>query len=218
MGRPNVLHPLLDNHAYHCENTQISFSVEPVTEHTDLTQSSWAQPTPNEATRQLIDIADLASDPAVCEILLNAECFAPLLEKMQLFASIAEKFADIHPYAKAAWTIISAVVKLVAGRILLSHNVKTLLEVMDDAYSFVSKANKLERIESNRKIISALSKHTADCARFIERIVGKTDFEKTIFAPATEAKIKDYIARFEVFKTSLQQRACIQAAIVVHEM
>ncbi|KIJ08055.1 hypothetical protein PAXINDRAFT_18778, partial [Paxillus involutus ATCC 200175] len=219
MGRPSALHPLWDSHIDHCRTPQISFWVEPVMEDSkpELTQKH-KQRTPGRAISQPVSMADIASDPRVHKILLDAECFAPLLEKIQLFVSLSEGFAEIHPYVKAAWNIICIVAKIADGRRLVSHKVKALVEAMEDAHSFVSDSNKLERIESNRKILGALSEHTAECAHFIAAISKKTDFAMRILAPVIEAKTHSYLARFETFKASLQQRASIQAAGKVHEM
>ncbi|KAF8843174.1 hypothetical protein BDN67DRAFT_1009231 [Paxillus ammoniavirescens] len=73
------------------------------------------------------------------------------LEKIKVFASLVEGFTEIHPYVKAAWFILSEAVQVVAARKLLNQTVKMLVEAMDDAYSFVSEANALKSIESNRK-------------------------------------------------------------------
>ncbi|KIJ12188.1 hypothetical protein PAXINDRAFT_14960 [Paxillus involutus ATCC 200175] len=89
---------------------------------------------------------------------------------------------------------------------------------MDDAYSFVSEANALKSIESNRKIISAMSEHTAECARLIEEIANSNDLAAAVLAPVMEARAQTYIAQFERHKMSLQQRANIQTAVLVREL
>ncbi|KIK81100.1 hypothetical protein PAXRUDRAFT_204031 [Paxillus rubicundulus Ve08.2h10] len=172
----------------------------------------------DEATGQLIGVSTVASNPTVRGILSDAECLAPFVEKIKNFEALVVGFAEIHPYAKLAWGIFSVVVKIIAARMILNHSLRLLFEAMDDAYSFVSEANELKKIESNRKIISALSKHTADCAQFIQEMAKKTDLEATFFAPTIETKVQLFIAGFEGFKASLQQRACIQTAVMMHEM
>ncbi|KAF9237376.1 hypothetical protein BU15DRAFT_76089 [Melanogaster broomeanus] len=209
----NVLYLPLGCHHDQCGNTQISFSIENITSpHPDSTQNPKTQRTQKETTRHYI--SEVASDPMVCKLLAEAESCAPLLEKIHLFSLIAEGFAEIHPYAKFVWNIMSMVVKMTAGRKLLSHNIKKLFDAMDDAYNFVSEANQLEWIESHRKIIKDLSQHTADCAQFIKEIAGQNGFGKTILAATTEAKIHDYITRFKDLQTALSQRASL--ALLVH--
>ncbi|KIJ08056.1 hypothetical protein PAXINDRAFT_102699 [Paxillus involutus ATCC 200175] len=221
IGGSNVLRPLSNSNVDQGRTPQISFSIERTTEASqrpDLTRNQRTQSPRNEALGQLVGVPALASNPTICGLLSDAECLTPFVEKIKVFESLVVGFAEIHPYAKLAWGIFSVVVKIVAARMILNHNLKLLFEAMDDAYSFVSEANELRKIESNRKIISALSKHTAECAQFIEEIAKKTDLEATFLAPTIETKVQLFIVRFEGFKASLQQRACIQTAVMMHEM
>ncbi|KIJ06359.1 hypothetical protein PAXINDRAFT_20447 [Paxillus involutus ATCC 200175] len=94
MGRPSAVHALLDSHRDHSGNTRISFSIGPL------------------YVTEPVSISEVTSDPTINKILSDAECFAPFLEKIKVFASLAEGFAEIHPYAKAAWFILSRVVSL----------------------------------------------------------------------------------------------------------
>jgi len=157
------------------------------------------QRTQQEATRHPV-----TSGPVVRKLLSEAECCAPLLVKILLFSSVAEDFAEIHSRAKFVWNIVSMVVKMTARRKLLSHNIKELFDAMDDAYSFVSKANKLEWIKSNPKVIKDLSEHTAHCAQYIKEIAGSNSFGNTAPAGAIEAQIQNHIASFKGLRTSLQ--------------
>jgi hypothetical protein len=213
----NVWYLAQDRHEdHHCESTQFSFSIDQVTsQHIDPTQNSETQGTRKEATGR--HLFELASDPMIHKLLADAQCFAPLLEKMYIFTLFAKSFAEIHPYAQLTWNIMSTVVQMAVARKFHSHHVKMLFDAIEDAYGFVSAANGLEYIESNRKIIKDLSEHTADCAQYIKSIAGQNGFEKIIFTKATQMTIKGHIDRFLELKTSLSQHAAIQTAATVNK-
>jgi hypothetical protein len=61
-----------------------------------VTETEVSQHTPNEAIRQPVTISEVTSDPTINKILSDAECFAPFLEKIKVFASLAEGFAEVR--------------------------------------------------------------------------------------------------------------------------
>jgi hypothetical protein len=56
-----------------------------------------------------------------------------------------------------------------------------LVEVMNDAYSFVNEAAALKEIESHKQIIMVLTQQTIDCAYFIRDYAINKSWCKPIF-------------------------------------
>ncbi|KAI0311907.1 hypothetical protein OF83DRAFT_1068066, partial [Amylostereum chailletii] len=100
------------------------------------------------------------------------DIWKPLLEKVSTFVELANGIAEVHPYAKMAWSVLSFIPKALSDQNKRDEKIKALLLIIDDAYSFVNQAAPLEDWTDTinkyqRKILADIAKQTTDCAYFI---------------------------------------------------
>ncbi|TBU55434.1 hypothetical protein BD310DRAFT_781170, partial [Dichomitus squalens] len=104
-------------------------------------------------------------DPTAKHVKSSYKLWEPLLEKVQVFASLVEKIGDIHPYAKIASTVLLSVVKPVIAQDKRDKAMADLFVSMYDLYDFVVEAGRLPELDKKRlKLLKNMSMQTAECA------------------------------------------------------
>ncbi|KZP27258.1 hypothetical protein FIBSPDRAFT_731218 [Athelia psychrophila] len=87
--------------------------------------------------------------------------------------SVRSLHAQIHPYAKGAWDILSAVHKIIVAQVAIDQSVADLLKTIQDVYGFVDaikeEPSKIKLLED---IIERILNQTAECGRFIQEYLG----------------------------------------------
>ncbi|TBU55428.1 hypothetical protein BD310DRAFT_825797 [Dichomitus squalens] len=105
------------------------------------------------------------------------ELWKPVLEKVEVFASLVESIGDLHPYAQIASTVLLSVVKPVIDQDKRDNAIANLLEAMDDLYGLVNKSDLLGGLDEYRKmLLKNMSKKTKECAEFIQKEAQYTNF------------------------------------------
>jgi hypothetical protein len=149
------------------------------------------------------------------------------------FRDLSGTYSQIVHSIDASDHIIKVVLAQKARDEALDH----LVEVMNDAYSFVNEAAALKEIESHKQIIAVLTQQTIDCAYFIRDYAINKSFCMSIFIiqvpqglqlsvmlgkrtvknfiSDTDVKIKQYEAKFQELNLAFQGRAILQTEITV---
>jgi len=109
-----------------------------------------------------------------------SDTWGPLLQKIKLFSELVDKIAEVHPYAKMAWSILSATHKTILAQVDRDNRIVHLVEVIDDVYSFVEEADPIKKIESQHRIVALMAQQTTECAYFIrDYATHKSFWERT---------------------------------------
>ncbi|KDQ10779.1 hypothetical protein BOTBODRAFT_177852 [Botryobasidium botryosum FD-172 SS1] len=118
------------------------------------------------------------------------------LASVEVFVKMVDAIADIHPYAKAAWTALSAGYKIAVAQKDRDDALSELLESMSTALDQVCRFDKIAQHELDKSVISQVAKKTNECALFIEKYCETKRFAsravKNAFSNAGEE-----IARFK---------------------
>ncbi|KAF9058771.1 hypothetical protein BDP27DRAFT_1342956 [Rhodocollybia butyracea] len=167
----------------------------------------------NSKANSIIQTADGAS-PSIDNVV---ESFVPLLQKLQLFSNLADSVAEVHPYADAAYSIVSLAYKVVLAQMQRDANILALIDVMDDIYSFVKEAEPLRQIESQQKVMICIAQQTTECGYFVSAYCSDSFFVRTMkhSVASTDAAIVDYGKRFSELKAALLDHATINTEITV---
>ncbi|TBU54148.1 hypothetical protein BD310DRAFT_828632, partial [Dichomitus squalens] len=105
------------------------------------------------------------------------ELWKPVLEKVEIFASLVEDIGDLHPYAKIASKILLSVVKPVIDQDKRDNAMADLLEAMNELYGLVNKTGRLSDLdEYRRRLLRDMSSKTEECAKFIQDEARFTNF------------------------------------------
>ncbi|KAI0258789.1 hypothetical protein BC834DRAFT_1036207 [Gloeopeniophorella convolvens] len=93
-----------------------------------------------------------------------------VLTRMKWVVDCTEKIAEIHPYAKIAWSVLSLIPKTIFAQIECDENVKALVLAMHDALDLARDASAFEssiQDSAQREFLMAMLTHACDCGEFI---------------------------------------------------
>ncbi|GJJ11131.1 hypothetical protein Clacol_005362 [Clathrus columnatus] len=154
------------------------------------------------------------------------EVTSNVVQRLSAFANFVQGIANVHPYAKMAWAIISGAVNVNISFITavafadisfqaifytqdVDQNILDLFETLDVTYKFIEEAKEIENYLSYKRILSTLAKQTVDCAYFIRDYAKNANFwirvGKNIIGGPIKARIETYRTTFrnllEEFRT-----------------
>ncbi|KAJ7898882.1 hypothetical protein B0H14DRAFT_105493 [Mycena olivaceomarginata] len=99
--------------------------------------------------------------------------FQKLNSKLEVIVNIGDKIAMIHPIATMAWTVLSAVYKVVKHQKDNDTKLCKLVDAVLDTYSLLGDIDSLPgRIESVEDTVLLIVKQTFECALFIQEYIG----------------------------------------------
>ncbi|KAF8173358.1 hypothetical protein K438DRAFT_2051378, partial [Mycena galopus ATCC 62051] len=122
---------------------------------------------PGDSTSRIIDVREAAAKIPIATAL---EGVTPLLKNIIDFGG---RLAQVHPYASAAWSILTAVYEAVKEQHETDSKVVKLILAMVEVYSFAKDVKYLtEKIKSLETTVTAIGLQTLECAIFIREYTG----------------------------------------------
>ncbi|KZP15702.1 hypothetical protein FIBSPDRAFT_1047933 [Athelia psychrophila] len=102
-----------------------------------------------------------------------SESIQNVLSKLENFMRIADAVAEVHPYAKVAWEVLSAAHKIIVAQVAIDQSVADLFQTMQDVYGFVDAIKAVSsKIQHLEKIIQRILIQTAECGNLIREYSG----------------------------------------------
>ncbi|KAN0107633.1 hypothetical protein V8E52_009952, partial [Russula decolorans] len=167
----------------------------------------------------------LSADGAVADVVsatrsINtiSAAWTPLLEKIERYTKIVDKISEVHPYAKMAWTVLSAAHKIILAQNDRDDNINRLVGTMNDTYAFIHEVEPLKKVESHKRIVTLLTQQTTECGYFIRDYAKTKSFlERTgkHLVSDVDSKVKQYEAKFSELKSALQASGVVHTEITV---
>ncbi|KAI0258823.1 hypothetical protein BC834DRAFT_847123 [Gloeopeniophorella convolvens] len=100
-----------------------------------------------------------------------------VIGKIQWIVDITDKIAEVHPYAKMAWSILSFIPKAFLAQVERDRHVQALLQVIHDAFDLLATEGLALSMNSKQKeIMLAMLRHVCDCGDFIQTYAADTAF------------------------------------------
>ncbi|TBU40151.1 hypothetical protein BD309DRAFT_367004 [Dichomitus squalens] len=149
------------------------------------------------------------------------ELWKPVLEKVEIFASLVESIGDLHPYAKIASTVLLSVVKPVIDQDKRDNAMADLLKAMDDLYEFVNKTGRFTDLDEYRKrLLKDMSKKTQECAEFIQDEARFTNFwiragSNVISGSRVDEKVREFTEAFMDLRRRFTEGGTLETEIRV---
>ncbi|KAF7985609.1 hypothetical protein HWV62_3921 [Athelia sp. TMB] len=140
-----------------------------------------------------------------------------VLEKVKLIAKVtanaAEVLAEIHPYAKAAWAVLSFAQKAYERQVATDAAVVDLAKQMEDLYVFVGDIESLPgKIKQLGRIIVRVLERTTDCVDFFQRYT-----EPGFLARLAGQALSDHNKTISALSMSMKQlRDDLQSGLQLH--
>ncbi|PSR83714.1 hypothetical protein PHLCEN_2v5646 [Hermanssonia centrifuga] len=176
-------------------------------------------PRPLEVATGMMDKADTTAKAAhTIESTLK-----PVLEKLEVFCNVMDKVAEVHPYAKMAWTILKGVYTVVQNQLHRDQSILGLFAQMKSLYEIVYDLQKQlddianPGIKSPKELLQRISIQTLDCCFFV-RSYGSLPFAKRmtkgIFSNV-DKRITEYCAAFGSLKQEFYDKLHVNTHLVV---
>ncbi|KIJ46212.1 hypothetical protein M422DRAFT_250250, partial [Sphaerobolus stellatus SS14] len=163
------------------------------------------------------------------------DIWGPLLEKVEIFASAIDWIGELHPYAKAVSTILSAAIKVrntsspadvadQAVQPIIEQNkrddaMKDLRKTMEEVYDFIIEARRLGNLAEKRKdMIEFLWQQTHECACFLRdqskvKAFYLRAYKNVVAGRTVDHDIMKFTAAFNHLKKAFVQGGALQTEI-----
>ncbi|KAF9460309.1 WD40-repeat-containing domain protein [Collybia nuda] len=158
----------------------------------------------------------------------------PLLAKVEKFNALMAELVEVHPYAKLAWGVLSAVSKFMVDQMNRDEHIKQLVLLLDDVFAFLGETSQLNiffELTSNRKndssgvqfdtqirILILLSRQVTECAHFIHDYSKDENYWKRTIKHTVsdvDSKIEEYEKIFHQLKSDFADHAILHIQISV---
>ncbi|KAK7030204.1 WD40 repeat-like protein [Favolaschia claudopus] len=97
-----------------------------------------------------------------------------VLSALENIVKVGDELAKVHPYANAAWKLLTSVYKITKHQQEVDEKVVKLVEAMANLYSFATEADLLVKKSKNaEESVQNIAKQTLECALFIRDYLGK---------------------------------------------
>ncbi|KAL5536207.1 hypothetical protein ACEPAF_28 [Sanghuangporus sanghuang] len=136
-------------------------------------------------------------------------------DRIGRFHEFATAVAELHPYAKLAYALMSGLYKVVADQFQRDEALIRLLSTVSDAFNFVTDIETLQNKTKNLpKIIEKLLQETIDCARFVKLYLDHGFFRRITMTTAGQ-RITDFETSFRDLRASLDSNIGLNSALVL---
>ncbi|KAI0271286.1 hypothetical protein BC834DRAFT_930264, partial [Gloeopeniophorella convolvens] len=157
----------------------------------------------DEAPDQLEKVADLYDTWKVA------------LGNVKLVVDLVDKIAEIHPWAKMAWSILSCIPKAYIAQIERDDSFKALLVTIRDAFDLARLAKALESLQPESVqagILKDMLYHVGSCGDLIQNYAKETSFWKRL-VQNIGGDASDSVRRYSETLTGLRDAFLRQGAI-----
>ncbi|KAI0260995.1 hypothetical protein BC834DRAFT_492665 [Gloeopeniophorella convolvens] len=99
------------------------------------------------------------------------ETMGTVIHQIKAVMDAVDSIAELHPYAKMAWSVLSCIPKALLAQVERDGNVQALLSAVHDAFDFAQLAEPLKAIKPGSKqaqILTIMLQHVCDCGDFID--------------------------------------------------
>ncbi|THG94366.1 hypothetical protein EW026_g7089 [Hermanssonia centrifuga] len=194
-------------------------SVDGEIERTEIAIAQMSTPRVVESLTRGID----AGSAVVTQVHTIETTLKPVLDKLEVFCDIMDNVAEVHPYAKMAWTILKGVYTVVQNqfdrdqKILgLFAQMKSLYEIVDDLQRQLDDiAN--PGIKSPKELLRCISIQTLDCCFFVRSYGSLSFVQRTMkgILSNVDKRITEYRIAFESLKQEFYDKLHVDTHVVV---
>ncbi|KAI0258783.1 hypothetical protein BC834DRAFT_1036205, partial [Gloeopeniophorella convolvens] len=143
------------------------------------------------------------------------DTWSEVLARIRWVVDCTDNIAEIHPYAKMAWSVLSFIPKTLLAQVERDENVKALLAAIHDAFDLAHDANSFDdhiRQSTQREILMAMLKHVCACGEFIQTYAKDTQFWGRLWKNAwrgVDGRIQDYCVKLTTLRDGFLRHAAV---------
>ncbi|KAG1811021.1 hypothetical protein EV424DRAFT_144007 [Suillus variegatus] len=142
----------------------------------------------------------------------------PLLVKIGIFVSVAERLAKLHPYANIAYSILATGYEVIRQQIACENGVIRLMHTMQETYDLVMTVDALPHLHTQKTVLEAIVQQTIECAFFIRDYVNtRGSFAQVIRNSVlnVESQIKEFENAFKDLQRNFQSYMSVSTQLTV---
>ncbi|KAH8996413.1 hypothetical protein EDB86DRAFT_995596 [Lactarius hatsudake] len=104
-----------------------------------------------------------------------------VLERIKWVMDTVSSVAELHPYAKMAYSLLFAIPKTLLEQFQRDDNIRTLLVAMHEAFDFANQKERfktitVERVPRQAQILALMLQHVCNCCDFIQSYAKNSHF------------------------------------------
>ncbi|ETW77103.1 hypothetical protein HETIRDRAFT_454495 [Heterobasidion irregulare TC 32-1] len=174
-----------------------------------------------QSLTQPVCLAIRASASALKPMQNFVDNWTPLLNKVKMFCDLMDGIAEVHPYAKIAWGIVSIPQKIMNDQMDRDDRIQKLFVTMNSFYDIVSDLeNRPETRLTLQDLPQRIAQQTIECFYFIRDYAKTEGFVKRIGQQLFSTKnvmIDTYCTVFVKFKEEFYGRVAVQTLNTVNK-
>ncbi|KAI0312185.1 hypothetical protein OF83DRAFT_1270414, partial [Amylostereum chailletii] len=141
-----------------------------------------------------------------------------VVSKIGVFTEVVDKIAEVHTYAKMAWTILSAIPKVIQGQSELDSSVPDLLKSVTTILDITWDVQREQVDLGKTKVLARIAQQVTECAYFIAEYAKAKGFAhrtlKHIFS-STRSEVQGYTTKLASLKDEFYGRVTTRTTITV---
>ncbi|KDQ15499.1 hypothetical protein BOTBODRAFT_173977 [Botryobasidium botryosum FD-172 SS1] len=144
--------------------------------------------------------------------------FDTVLASLEAFVNFVDKLVEVHPYAKAAWSVLTAVYKVAKAQRVRDATLVALFETMAAALEI---AHRAEDVSKAKKESALLAQKAYECSLFIHNYARITSFAcRALFqlGSGIDSEIARFTKDFQVFRNRLDTSVMLSVSEAVSDI
>ncbi|KAI0264959.1 hypothetical protein BC834DRAFT_239814 [Gloeopeniophorella convolvens] len=169
---------------------------------------------PSAPVSSMANVAEQASG-ALYQAGSVYDTWSVVLTRMKWVVDCTEKIAEIHPYAKTAWGVLSLIPNTIFAQVERDENVKALVLAMHDALDLARDASTFERSirdSAQRDILKAMLVHSRACGEFVQTYAKDTEFWKRLrknTGRGVDSRVESYCSKLVALRDGFLRHATV---------
>ncbi|KAK7030170.1 WD40 repeat-like protein [Favolaschia claudopus] len=144
-----------------------------------------------------------------------------VLSALENIVKVGDELAKVHPYANAAWKLLTSVYKITKRQQEIDEKVVKLVEAMANLYSFATEADLVVKKSKNvEESVQNIAKQTLECALFIRDYLGKGFLARGAqnFLLGAGQRIDEMTATLLELKDTFDRGITVQATVMTAQI
>ncbi|KAI0262470.1 hypothetical protein BC834DRAFT_958765, partial [Gloeopeniophorella convolvens] len=169
---------------------------------------------PSAPVATMVNLAEQASG-ALDQAGSVYDTWSGVLENMKWILECTGKIAEIYPYTKVAWSVLSLIPKTILAQVERDDNVKALVLAMRNALDIARDASAFEnniRDSAQREILMDMLTHACTCSKFIQTYAKDTEFWTRLrknTGRGVDARIESYCSKLVALRDGFLRHATV---------
>ncbi|KAF8962292.1 hypothetical protein BDZ97DRAFT_1702551 [Flammula alnicola] len=143
-----------------------------------------------------------------------------VLGTLSKFNSVVDKIATIHPYAQAAWAVLSSASKMIIGQNARDESISALLNKIENVYTFITQKD-LETIKSMDIVVTRICQQTLECAYFLRDYTKAKSYWRRLgknLISEVDIRAQQYNTVFDGLLQQFRDQAIQDTVVVTHRI